>query len=83
MAKGKEKGNKGMTERKPLPRAQEWKRMDTISMSNHGRRLLKDVLEGNLDSQTIIKRVALAMETFSQIQILWLDQTSEKEAGNE
>ena len=82
MGKGKEKGNKEMTERKPLPRCQEWKRMDTISMSNHGRRLLKDVLEGNLDSQTIIKRVALAMETFSQIQIMWLD-TEKENKGDE
>lgn len=72
-----------MTERKPLPRAQEWKRMDTISLSTKGRRLLKEVLEGNLDGQTIIKRVALAMETFSQIQILWLDIENEKRSEHD
>jgi hypothetical protein len=56
--------------------------MDTISMSNHGRRLLKDVLEGNLDTATILKKIALAMETFSQIQIMWLD-TEKENKGDE
>jgi hypothetical protein len=82
MSKGKRKDVEKMTVRQALPRCQEWKRMDTISMSNHGRRLLKDVLEGNLDTATILKKIALAMETFSQIQIMWLD-TEKENKGDE
>lgn len=67
-----------MTQRQGLPRCQEWKRMDTISISNSGRRLLKDILEGNLDEKTTLKKIGLAVEAFSQITILWLDNEKEK-----
>jgi hypothetical protein len=82
MSKGTNKDDENMTKRQPLPRAQEWKREDTIAMSNRGRRLLKEILEGNLDERATLKRIGLALEAFSNISILWMD-TKEENDGNE
>lgn len=74
---GVKKGVYEMTAPRPIPTKIEWARCDSIAAAREGRRLLREVLESNLEPLSVNKRVILAMERFITIEMAMLEIKTE------